>query len=825
MAIKRFFPALLIAACVASLFSFVAFDDPIDKIQRQLAKWAESNPVEKVYLHLDKPYYAAGDDIWFKAYVTSGTYHQLSTLSGILNVELIDARGLVKQAIKLQLSKGTGAGDFALPDTLQAGNYRLRAYTNYMRNAGSEYFFDESVSIINSISPADLKTRGDGTQKRITLSSPANSNAVLQFFPEGGSFVVGVQSTIAFKAIGANGLGTDVSGVVTNNQGQQIASFKSAHLGMGAFSFVPMPGNSYTAKVTYANGKQSIISLPQASATGYALNIVEADAQNLGVKITTASATLQQDSSRLVNLVAQSAGEVYYAAKSKPGSREFTALIPKSKFPAGIVQFTLFSDSGEPLNERLVFIHHPGQLKLNITADKAVASPQQKMKLHLNALNGGKPAAGSFSVAVIDESKVPVDEDSENNIFAGLLLTSDLRGYIEKPAYYFNNTNDKTRADLDILMLTQGYRRFEWKQIMQDKFTPVVFQPEKALQVSGTITTPGGKPVANAKVQLIDIDNAAYQIDTLTDARGRFAFTGLAFEDSIRLIIQARTAKNKRDVVILLDSVAPPVAGDYKNAAAMQVSISDSLSVYAKSSKQLYDMQRRYGVGNHVISLREVVIRERKVALKHSANLNGAGNADQVLLAKDLRNYGCFNITDCLQGRLLGVIFNNGIPYSTRGYRPMQVIIDGMYVEGSFLNNINYNDVAAIEVLRNVSSTGIYGSRGSNGLIIVTTKHGDDNDNTYNGPVAGRGIKPYYPKGYFKARTFYSPQYDQPKINKQLADLRSTIYWNPNVQTNADGSAFFEYFNAGSKGSYRVLVEGIDDDGNLGRQVYRYKVE
>jgi TonB-dependent SusC/RagA subfamily outer membrane receptor len=825
MVTKRLLFSLLIAAAIAGTYSFAPGDGPIDKITKQLAKWADSNPVEKVYLHLDKPYYAAGDDIWFKAYVTNGSYHEPSALSGILNVELVDARGAVNQTIKLQLSKGTAAGDFALPDTLQAGNYRLRAYTNYMRNAGSEYFFDEAISIINSISTAVSKTTGNSMPGDIAAAGQVNSKASLQFFPEGGSLIVGVRSVIAFKAVGVNGLGADVSGVVTNNRGQQITTFKSTHLGMGAFSFVPMPGNTYTANVTYANGNQSVINLPQAADTGYALNITDADGGNLQVKITTASATLQQNPNRLVSLVAQSAGRVYYAGKSKPGSREFTAIIPKSKFPAGIAQFTLFSDSGEPLNERVVFIRHPDQLKLNLTADRSASSPQQKMKINLNALNGDKPAAGSFSVAVINESKVPVDGDSENNIFAGLLLTSDLRGYIEKPAYYFNNASDKTRADLDVLMLTQGYRRFEWKEIMQDKFAPVVFQPETALKVSGAITTPGGKPVPNAKVQLIDIDNATYQIDTLTDAKGRFAFTGLAFEDSIRLIIQARNAKNKRDVVIHIDSISPPISGNNKNAAAMQVSISDTLSVYAKSSKQLYDMQRRYGVGNHVITLREVIIREKKVALKHSANLNGPGNADQVLLARDFRNFGCANLSDCLQGRLLGVIFNNGIPYTTRGYRPMQLIVDGVYVEGSFLNSINYNDVAAIEVLRNGANTGIYGGRGGNGVILVTTKRGDDNDNAYNGPTAGRGIKPYYPKGYYKARTFYSPQYDQPKTNKQLADLRSTIYWQPDVITGADGKATIEYFNAGSKGTYRVVIEGLDTDGNIGRQVYRYNVE
>jgi TonB-dependent SusC/RagA subfamily outer membrane receptor len=822
MAFKKLFPGILLTACIAGIFGFAAIDEPIGKIQQQLAKWTDNTPLEKAYLHLDKPYYAAGDDIWFKAYVVSGSYHELTTLSGVLNVDLTDAAGTIKQSLKLQLDKGTAAGDFALPDTLAAGVYHLRAYTNYMRNAGSEYFFDKEISIINTISNANTVTTGKSMPGKATPIGAIVAAPSLQFFPEGGSIIIGVESNMAFKAIGANGLGVDVSGTIANSQGKQVAAFKSSHLGMGVFSFVPMPGERYTAAITYADGTKSTISLPQATETGYALAITDTDAQNLSVRITTAGATMQQYPNRVLSLVGQSGGKVYYAGKGTPGSREFKAIIPKSKFPAGIAQFTLFTDSGESLNERIVFINRE-QLKLNLAADKPASAPQQKVKIDLSALSGDKPAMGSFSVSVIDESRVPVDEDSENNILASLLLTSDLKGYIEKPAYYFNNTGDKARADLDVLMLTQGYRRFEWKAIMQDKFAPVAFQPETALQVSGTITTPGGKPVANAKVQLIDIDNAAYQIDTLTDARGRFAFTGLAFEDSIRLIIQARTSKNKRDVVINLDSIAPPATA--AGHAAIQVSISDSLSVYAGSSKQLYDMQRRYGVGNHVVSLKEVVIREKKIALKHSSNLNGAGNADQVLLAKDLRNYGCAVLSDCLQGRLLGVIFRNGIPYSTRGNGPMQVILDGIYVEGTFLNSINYNDIAAIEVLRSGFSSSIYGGRGANGVIVITTKHGDENDDTYNGPVAGRGIKPYYPKGYLKARTFYSPQYDQPKVNKQLADLRSTIYWNPYVLTDAQGKASFEYFNAGSKGTYRVVVEGIDADGNLGRQVYRYKVQ
>jgi uncharacterized protein YfaS (alpha-2-macroglobulin family) len=95
---------------------------------------ANEHPQEKVYLQFDKPSYAIGDDIWFKAYVTIGNKHQLSALSEILNVDLIDENDSVKRSIKVPLIGGLANGDFALADSMQEGNYRIRAYTNWMRN-------------------------------------------------------------------------------------------------------------------------------------------------------------------------------------------------------------------------------------------------------------------------------------------------------------------------------------------------------------------------------------------------------------------------------------------------------------------------------------------------------------------------------------------------------------------------------------------------------------------------------------------------------------------------------------------------------------------
>jgi hypothetical protein len=819
MAYRRFFIVLLIFTGIIGIYSFVILEDPLTKIKQQLEKWTAEQPVEKVYLQLDKPYYAAGDDIWFKAYVVSGSSHELSAISGIVNVELVDERDFIKQSVKLSLASGVAHGDFALPDTLHQGNYRIRAYTNYMRNAGSDYFFNQAITILNTINPA----KGT-TAKKSVIAAPAGKIDV-QFFPESGYLVNDITTKVAFKAVAPNGLGTAIKGTVTDSKGQQVARFASTHLGMGVFELTPMAGATYQANITYADGTENTIALPAAINREYVLSIADQGPKNLRVKIEFSRSLLMDDPNRQLTLVAQSAGKIYFTGKTKPGVAIFTSVISKSIFPSGIVQFTLFSSAGEPLNERLVFIQNTDQLNLTIAGDQPVYTPRQMVKLTLDAQNGDhQPVTGNFSVSVTDETRVPVEETTENNIMANLLLTSDLRGYVEQPAYYFNKADAQTRADLDLLMLTQGYHRFEWKQILEDDFPAKQYRAENSLQISGTVLTIGGKPVVNGKVKLYDLDSIQFTRDTVTDERGRFVFRDLTFDDSVRFIVQARTAKNKKDVDIKMDKLVPAGTSGNKNYPDYQMDVRSNLTVYAQSSKQLYNEERRFGLGNHVYTLQEVVIREKKAVLQYSSNLNGPGNADQVVLGKTLRDMACPNIADCLQGRLLGVIFKNGMAYSTRDFGPMQLIVDGVYVDARYLNTLNYYDVQAIEVLRNVGLTGIYGGRGGNGVLLVTTRHGGD-DNDEPEPQYGRGITTYYPKGYCKAREFYSPRYDRPETNKQLADLRTTIYWKPELLTGKDGKASFTYFNAGSKGTYRVVVEGIDKDGHIGRQVYRYQVQ
>ncbi len=912
--IRPVFTALLLAVGYAA---FAQNNRPLDQTLTNLQKQAADNPFEKVYLHTDKPYYGAGDTIWFKGYTVTGARHHLSQISGVLNVELIDEQNNIKRNIKLPLVAGITYGDFVLPDTLQEGSYRIRAYTNWMRNAGNDYFFDRTIRIINVISNkvftqssysylvqngqqivnADINyTNEDGkpypnkevkyeveldSQRvvkgkgitnangslHITFTNPspgtlktgeiitnilldeqrtitkiiavkaATSKVDVQFFPESGYLVNGITSKIAFKAVGADGLGANIKGTITDELNNEVTRFSSTHLGMGVFTLTPQAGKNYKANITYADGTAEVLNLPKPADKGYVLTIDNIDTLNhLLINVS----GINNDNQAGVTLIAQSGGEIYFEGKSKPGQANFAAGIPKNKFPSGIVQFTLFSNLGEPLNERLVFIQNPDKLKLSVNTAKQSYAAREKVKIELNAKDkDGQPIQGNFSASVTDESIVPVNDETESTILSDLLLSSDIKGYIEQPNYYFTNINAKTAADLDVLMLTQGYHRYEWKQVMVGVQPAAVFEAEKSINISGQVKRLGGKPVVKGKVSLFSTSDGIFLVDTVTDKNGRFTFN-MAFIDSSKFTVKALSASGRENVDLKLD-ISPPLIKRNKNTADISLYLNKGLEPFIQNSRNRYEEEIKYGIGDHTILLKEININkikpkyarqlEEEQAVEFSENLNGKGQADQVITAGDIEKFGGATLYDVLNGRLAGVEFHrdtNGqlAPFSIRSSnqlngpaQPMAVVIDGTF--GRDITLIPVSQIGSVEVLRTMTYLAVYGSRASNGVLVITSKHGQPGQIP---PASAAGSVEYRPQGYYKALKFYSPQYDGPKVN--MPDLRSTITWQPVIQTDKDGNAYFEYFNADGKGNYRVVIEGIDyKTGSLGRQVYRYKVE
>lgn len=521
-----------------------------------------------------------------------------------------------------------------------------------------------------------------------------------------------------------------------------------------------------------------------------------------------------------LKVVAQQGGNVYYVSKAKMDKQVLIANIPRKNLPDGIVQFTLFSADNQPIAERLVFLNPKNDI-INVALNNGSVSTTRRGKsaFTFDATNQQKPVLGSFSVAVTNATKVAPDEDNETNILSSLLLTSDLVGYIEKPNHYFLNDDAKTLKELDNLMLTQGWRRFTWKNVINNINPNITYKPEESLKISGTITK-GNKPVVGGKVMLMATKGTMIIVDTVTNAEGRFVFDNLSFGDSTKFVVQARTKTERKFVDINLDVVPGQIVTKNKNGADIDINVNNTLMKYIKESDNYFNEMTRLGLLERTIKLEEVTITEKRNPAKNSSNLNGAGRADYIMTAEDLST--CVTLSMCLQGRLPGVIFRGNVPYLMRSQStPMHIVVDGMQVESEFLDNISPTDVESIELLKSIGNTAIYGMNGGGGVLVITTKRGDGG-NSYNRYAPG--VVTYNPSGISISREFYAPKYDAGTTTSK-ADLRTTIYWNPQVVSDKEGKAKFEFYNADEPGNYRVVIEGIDVFGHLARKVYTYEVK
>ncbi|MBS1503975.1 MAG: TonB-dependent receptor plug domain-containing protein, partial [Bacteroidetes bacterium] len=631
-----------------------------------------------------------------------------------------------------------------------------------------------------------------------------SNTADLQFFPEGGNLVDGIKSRIAFKATGTNGLGVMVKGVVLDNENKTVCTFEARHLGMGSFELTPQPGESYRAKTTFADGSQNTITLPAAQDKGIVMTVDNDSVPKASVKIITSPAYYSDNKGKNYRLLIYSGG-VLNTVNFNLDTTFIAIDILKRRLFTGVATITLFSESNEPLCERLIFVQNHDQLSLNAVTGKTQYAPREKVKIDLQVLTrAGEPSTGHFSVSVVDKGKVPDDENGETTILTNLLLTSDLKGYIEQPNYYFANITDKTTADLDLVMLTHGYRRFEWKKLLDNGYAKPHYQPETALEIGGRATNLFGKPLVHGTVSLIQMRGPF--ISRQTDYQGNFLFKDLIFTDSTRFILQAVNAKNRNKTKLTYNLEAPKPGNEFMPPA------SDTtlrfMGIYLANTEKQQEQLNMLGLGTGKM-LKGVTIRDRKPDDNYyTLSLAGAGHANQVMHADEIERVPGL-LTLSLNGRLHGVKFVSGgvelypVLDGGLGNGPMLVVIDGF--EGADMGFMTASEVETVEVLSGANAA-IYGMEGGNGVLVITTKR-RSGDTKY---IESVGILPITVNGFYKAREFYSPKYD---VNPSSThpDLRSTIYWQPELATDKNGNASFEYYNADGTGTYRVVIEGIDD--------------
>ncbi|MFD0792185.1 carboxypeptidase regulatory-like domain-containing protein [Mucilaginibacter litoreus] len=899
---------LLLLLFISSTYSVFAQRDTIGlkTIVTKAAQYINAYPIEKVYLHLDKPYYTAGDTIWFKAYVTIDK-HQPTVLSNIVYVDIANNQDSIVNLLKLPVINGVANGSIILqPNQYKQGNYHLRAYTKWMQNFDADYFYNKNIAIGNAIqdgvnasisfnpasagksnavitykqtggaavankkiswtiynpngdeiakgksntdangmvniSLADATSSqlqkgmlttildlGERKQKldRFPLKAAAEQRDV-QFFPEGGELTLGIRSRVAFKAIGADGMGIDIKGTVVDNTGAVVADLKSQHLGMGVFAIQPEDGKTYKANITFANGTSGTYDLPRIRPAGIALGVYNNDPDNLNIKLSANESYFKVNQGKSYYIIAQNGGAVYFAAQTTLDNLTYSAGIPKSKFPTGILQLTLLSERGVPLAERIVFIQHNDMLNIALTPDKKVYTTRQKVKLSVSAKNKTLPVAGNFSVAVIDETKVPSDENDETTILSHLLLTSDIKGYIEKPNYYFLSKNTTAVDDLDILMLTQGYRRISYRNIILDRLPQTPLMPEQeGLQITGMLRNNTGMPISKGNLRL-QIPSKNFYAETVTDMVGNFKFSKLSFPDSAEIVLNARGNVNSKNLVV-------SVNGEPYQPATPNINALDKVSNIDSAFKDLLANSKRQYDNTH--TLKEVVIKSTSLAKKpshsdYSALTGLPMMADQQIKGEIFKD--CPNLYTCIIGTLLGVTSEDNNLYFSKNISnpnrlPIQIFLNGKPIDYSFLNSIAGRDVETIEVFKTDGLSSINKNYQSDGIISIITKKVEGQKITLaqlQDMLPKGNILNFNAIGYAKTREFYSPKYDALKQGGSFGgDLRSTIYWNPKVKTDKTGLTSVEFFNADGRGTYRATIEGFDTEGNLGRYVVRYTVK
>jgi hypothetical protein len=794
--------ALTLSFLLAAL-NFSSAQNFADKVIETLKKSVEEYPQEKIYLHLDKPYYVSGEIMWFKAYHVAGSYHQPSPLSNTIYVELLNHKNnLVKQII-LKSDSGFAAGNILLPDSLNTGNYLLRAFTPWMRNFSESYFYHREISILNP-------STTDAIKKEETID--------IQFFPESGDLLTGVLTKIGFKAVGADGLSREVKIKIVDNTGAEVVKAESNRLGMGAFSIVAEGGKKYFALINELKDQRP---LPEAKATGFNIAAtVLMDKPNVTLRLQSTPTTPGKQNA---TLVCHTRGIVNYVAKVDLTPNIVFVQIPKANLLSGISTITLFDGNDRAVAERLIFIDQNDELRVTITPNKANYTAREEVKLTIKVTDANQnPVAANLSLAVCDNQQVILDENNAG-IKNYLLLTSDLVGHIETPGYYFNTQNADRFVAVDFLMLTQGWRRYNWSTMLEGKWPTINFLIDRGLTINGTLKDLyTRKPVAGGKVTYLSTGSDEIQIAT-TNELGRFSIYNLVYYDSTKSVLQGENKKGKKAVAFDIDKFEPPISTVAINPFLYSSNNFERSLIEKSLERKRIDAS--YKFDGQTIMLEGVEVKAEKIMEEVTSRMYGKGNA--TIMASDIPGSITYqHPLQLIQGRVSGVqVTGSGLSYnvtirgvgSTSNNSPL-IMVDNIATDINTLSSIPVSAIESVEIFKGPEAA-VFGSEGSNGAILFYTKRGARIT------VPPMGIYNVQLSGYYTEKEFYSPRYDVKQPEHVKPDIRTTIYWNPHIKTNENGEASLSFFTNDNVSTVTGIIEGISGFGKVAHGVFHYKVE
>ncbi len=750
---------------------------------------------EKLYVHTDKDSYVTREICWFRIYYMEAFMNAPTNISSIAYVELLDKKNQPVIQQKVSLKPGESFGSFTIPTDLASGTYTFRAYTNWMKNFGPDYFFEKAIRIIN---PKNLSP--DSTIVKLKKYDA-------QFFPEGGNLVQEIESKVGFRVTDAYGKGLVFEGMILNRNGDTVARFRPLHMGLGNFMMTPAQGQSYKAVIRFPQGETITKDLPAPYASGYVISLSKTNDAKVTLNVHSTTDIDDQD----VYLVVHGQRGILPVKTGKLAGHSFSFVVDPGELEDGISQFTLINSGGQPVCERL-FFKYPGKNLVISAQTEAEYGIRKKVNLDLSVADqSGKPALADMSVAVYRlDSLQEIDETDIRNY---LYLTANL-GQFESPAFYFQDGGKSREEDMENLMLTHGWRRFNWRDILQHKPITTEFTPEfnGHIIVGKLVNGKSGGPVPFEAVYLSVPSKRTQFRPTFSDSAGRIKFEIVKFYGSQDIIVQTNPKEDSLSHIEITNpfsqkysaNIFPdfPIPSKFSPTLLDQSIHEQVQRVYTGSQLSQFDVQ--YADSNPLY-----MTPDEKYVLDDYTRFQTM----EEVLREYVRSMKVIRRRDNFQLYL--------VDNPDQGFFPDEplILIDGVPYFNS--NELIQQDPLKIRRLDLINRQYLVGYQTYPGIINLTT---------YRGDLEGIWLDPHalvldYP-GIPGEREFFSPQYEtEQQINSRMPDYRTLLDWVPQIKSGIGGKAALSFYTSDLPGKYVLSVQGLSSSGEPGSRLIFFNVK
>ena len=790
----------------------------IDSVMNALVK---EQPLEKIYLHYDKEFYVAGETIWFKAYIYGNGIPV--SISSNLYLQFSDKNGSVVFNKKYPIDGAVAKGNIEIPDSLSQGSYYIRAYTTRMLNYDERLIYIKNIFVLNSASNQMLPVIAQ------------EQNLSIQFFPESGNLIDGVLTSIAFKAIDQWGLPVDVEGNIKTEDGIFITPFRSYHAGIGKIQLKPQAGKNYVAELKMV-GRISTFPLPPVQFSGVSLKIQN---EKKGKKFQLSWNEKERFRFDTLLLVAEMNNNIVY--ENEILFENYPSVIGHlftDNLPTGILHFIVYDKNRIPLAERFSFVdnqEYRSTAFLNVI--KAGFGKRQENIFELFFQDSSQV---NFSVSVTDAS-YPTSGNNEN-IYSRLLLNSYIKDYIFNPAYYFESQNDSTVQALDNFLLTIQPNNFNKAKVFSSWVPKNIYRNDYLINISGKIFSESEKELVKGgklNVLLSDEDSSLYSFDIQVKENGQFLIDSLKIYGKTRIYYSYKNKHGKETpVAIKIDE------SDLPNIS-MEV-FSDLITKYPVIQPKSFG---KSGLINSDVSIKKDSTKEKLLenVVVTSTQKRQNDEMNEKYTSEIFRSGGKIMIDNInsppvdktMNGLdfVLNRITTIGVQYGTFVNRKNFSLLDNRekknknqninttvsgllrYWEVGLLINEIPADLIQLKTLRadqiaivKFFEAGSLGAGGTypGGAIVVYLN--------YETKMTGKRESPKYFEfnGYSLCGEFYGPDYSIEGTNKGEEDIRTTLYWNPEIiRTKQSKTVRLGFFNNDYSKKFRVVIEGFDSLGKL----------